>query len=258
MEQLKIVSRQYLKRFQHDLGRPGGVDRYRESTPPTLDSEQLLLAPIVPSELPPVLRCATEGGTEEEADNALKIYRWLGPLSAVQAADARLWVTLTHTIFWDYTQRRWPGLKAKPENPVNYVLEHWFTKGTGKAGLRRNSVSRLWWAAHLTLKPWERDSGLRCFSTEDEARFTRILLSNQQISFDLLERDFGGSARIRTCMLDALDGASATGVSMTSLSRESMKQLNCVGRTRNLDAMPVKSLRELCARIVHSRVTALS
>lgn len=258
MDQLKIVSRNYLKQLQQDLGRAGGVDLYRQPSPPILDTEKLLLAPIVPAEVPPVLECATEGGTDEEADNALKIYRWIGPLSAVQAADARLWTTLTHTIFWDYTQRRWPGLKGASENPVDYVLEHWFTKGTGKAGLRRNSVSRLWWAAHLTLKPWERDSELSCFSTEDEARFTKIMLSNQQIFFDLLERNFGGSARIRTCMLDALDAASDTPVSMTALSRESMKQLNCVGRTRNLDAMPVDSLRNLCARIVHTRVAALS
>jgi hypothetical protein len=138
------------------------------------------------------------------------------------------------------------------------VKEHWFTQGSGRAALRRNSVSRLWWATHLTFKPWERDKALDCFSTEHEDRFTKILLSNQQIYFDLLERNFGGSVRIRTCMLNALDAAASEDAAMTTLSRESMKQLNCVGRTRNLDAMPVAVLQDLCSRIVKSTAESLT
>jgi hypothetical protein len=169
----------------------------------------------------------------------------------VQASDPRLWSTLTHTLFWDYVKRRWPALDGNHERRAEYVTEHWFTRG-GKAGLRRNAISRLWWAAELTLKPWEDDPELGAFQSEDPAKYTKILVSSSQLWFDLLERDYGSSPRVRICVLDAFSAVDLGGVGVTDLSNQATKDLNCLARTRNLDAMDVASLRELCRDVVRS------
>jgi hypothetical protein len=67
------------------------------------------------------------------------------------------------------------------------VLRHWFVpEGASKAALRTHAISRLWWAAYLTYAPWDRDPELVVFKTADRFRFTRILLKQQQIYFDLV------------------------------------------------------------------------
>lgn len=255
MEQLRIVESTYLNDLANELA--NSIDLYRQAEPRPLDPNRMIPSPITPSEVPPELVCSSDGSTAEEAENAIKLHRWLLGLTPVQASDPRLWATLTHTHFWSYVGRRWPGLKLNPDKPVDYVREHWLVLGGGLASLRRNAISRLWWAGRLTWRPWDSDGDLECFRVEDSSKYTKILMSNQQIPFDLLERNYGSSIRIRICVLDALDRCSKSGASMTDLSREAAKQLNCVARTRNLDSMPVPDLRDLCFQLVSRQADSL-
>jgi hypothetical protein len=195
---------------------------------------------------PPVLAI---GATRSEADaeNAIQTFEYLGPLTRTQAADTRLWTTLTHTTFWDYCRRRWPmGRKGSA-----HILDHWFERrGAGLGALRRNAVSRLWWAANLTVAPWDQDPQLLHLKSSDRYRFTRILLSQAQIFQDVLEREFGSNHRLRILLLNALDRHLREVPNRDNLSKDSSTQLLLLLKNRHLEAMPVTEAERVIDNLV--------
>lgn len=189
------------------------------------------------------------GGSRAEEDtlNAIKVYEYLGPLNRTQAADPRLWTTLTHTTFWDYCRRRW---QAKGKD-ANYILEHWFERpGGGLGALRRNAISRLWWAAHLTVAPWERDRSLAHLQSSDRFRFTRALLSQAQVFQDVIEREFGSNLRLRTLLLRSLERHLPTVSQRDSLSKAASTSLLLVLKNRHLDALPLTEAESVIESVV--------
>lgn len=220
---------------------------------PVPDAPPLTTTISIP-EQPPVLTVGNQR-TANDADNAIKVYEYLGPLTRTQAADTRLWVTLTHTTFWHYCQKRWPV----GEQSTNFVREHWFERpGGGLGALRRNAISRLWWAAHLTLAPWESDSELDIFQNSDRAVYTRILLSQQQNFQDVLERSYGSNLRLRICLLEALRVYQPQVTNRDGLIREVSRKLNLVIKHRQLDAMDVGELKEITDELVRQSAGQLA
>ncbi|WP_461538095.1 DUF6339 family protein [Spongorhabdus nitratireducens] len=206
----------------------------------------------VPSTVPNLKVDITSDRTraKDDAKNALLIYEYLGSLSRTQASDTRLWVTLTHSIFWDYTFARWPSISKN-----SYILEHWFEKkGGGLGALRRNSISRLWWAAYLTVAPWERNSELDVFKSSDREKYTHILLSQQQIFFDVLERSYGSSDKVRICLLDALSHFLPKVKSKDNLSKSVVKKLSLLIKHKQLESISINSLRKELYDLVESCV----
>ena len=255
--QLKIISSAYFQELERALGSADTLDRYRQSEPIQLDDDRLLLTPIVIEQRSPELVVAEGRASRarDDAQNAIKIYQWLPRLSRTQAWDRRLWATLCHHPFFGYVRSRWTEFTSDARKDATYVARHWFLGAKGKAALRTNAIARLWWAAHLTWKPWEKDPELGRFETTNGAHYTEILLSNQQFYFDIVERDFGSNLRVRICLLDALQERRDEVASDTSLSGEVAKRLNLVARTRHLDAMSVEELHELCRGLVDREVT---
>ena len=192
--------------------------------------------------------------TANDADNAVKVYNYLGHLTRTQAADTRLWTTLTHTTFWDYCRERW-----YKEKNINYVTDHWFERrGGGLGALRRNAISRLWWAAHLTLAPWEFDDSLNMFKSSDRAKYTRTLLSQSQIFQDVLERSYGSNLHVRICLLDALTRYLPEVSNKDDLSKDVSKKLNLLLKHRQIDAMQVPELHSLVTEYVKNSAERLS
>ena len=133
---------------------------------------------------PPVLN--PDPGSD--CENAIKIYEYLGNLDKTQASDKRLWIYLSHVTFRDYTIDRWPlrasiedltGDSAVAEKAKNFILDRWFLSGNARS-LRRHSIARLWWAAYLTVAPWDRDPEFfSSIDTTDEYLYTKILFSTR-------------------------------------------------------------------------------
>jgi Family of unknown function (DUF6339) len=184
---------------------------------------------------------------DEEAENAIKVFEYLGSLDRTQAADPRLWTTLTHTTFWRYCRKRWPAGKQGPA----YILEHWFEKrGGGLGALRRNAISRLWWAANLTVAPWESDAELTHLRSSDRYRFTRVLLSQAQIFQDVIEREFGSNQRLRTLLLSSLERHLPSVSNKDNLSKATSTQLLLVLKNRHVDALPLAEAERVIDSIV--------
>lgn len=85
---------------------------------------------------------------KDDIENMKIIYDNLKDLTDSQASDERLWAGLSHTMFWNYMQKRWP-LPNDPEKWEKHVLQHYFF-AHGARSTVLNGLARLWWYARLT------------------------------------------------------------------------------------------------------------
>jgi hypothetical protein len=115
---------------------------------------------------------------DADCKNSIAIFEHFKNLTPVQANDRRLWVTLTHTTFFDYCKQRW---KIDAETTERTIIERFHFEGAGLATRVRNTISRLWWSAFITYEN----------SRKDPYELTRLLWSKQDIYMGLVERSFG-------------------------------------------------------------------
>lgn len=190
-----------------------------------------------------------------DVDNAIKVYEYLRNLDKTQASDRRLWVYLSHVTFRKYTLGRW-GIKATPEEvnvnadakrkAISYIAEHWFLSGSSRS-LRRHSIARLWWAAYLTVAPWEKDpeyfAGL---DQSDRYVYTKVLFSTQDIYQQTLERNLGRFPKLLIAILEYLRQNPDVAQSREAI-RSIMKELNLVLGYRKLSALSLDELYKVIA-----------
>ena len=79
------------------------------------------------------------------------MYTNLKHLSNTQAMDERLWVGLSHSIFWDYLRYRTKISEEKITE--NKILFSYFFKRGGKRILVINPLTRLWWVGRQVYDP---------------------------------------------------------------------------------------------------------
>jgi len=114
---------------------------------------------------------------EKDFENSIKLFEALKNIDPVQANDRRLWVTLTHTKFFQYSKERWIG----DENSDKKIIRRFHFEGTSLEARMRNSISRLWWAAKISKEE----------ASSDPYELTRLLWSKQDIYQNLVERSYG-------------------------------------------------------------------
>jgi hypothetical protein len=127
------------------------------------------------------------GGPESDVENSIKLYDLLrDKLTPVQACDPRLWAFLCHETCWNYMVNRW---KPDAERDIN---SRYYLDGNDSRALSRNGIARLWWFAYLTYDE----------NRTDPYELLKILLSDQNIQHNLLERNFGRNRMILHTILD--------------------------------------------------------
>jgi hypothetical protein len=247
VDNLKIFSEATLQRLKSPLMDGHKIPEiYGSKRKPETSGFEFLNTTISVSDDTPDLIVGGGSQSRHDADNAVIIYDYLGQLSRTQASDSRLWVTLTHTKFWKYTHARWP-ISGKN----THILEHWFeSKKGGLAALRRNSISRLWWAAHLAMAPWEHDPTLGIFKTSNRYKYIEILLSQQQIYFDIIERSYGSNLQLRICLLDAFSEFLPKVTNKDDLSKDVSKKVRLLLKHRQVDAINIVELKAIIFEIV--------
>ena len=124
--------------------------------------------------------------------------------------------------------------------------------------MRRNAISRLWWAASLTVAPWEKDEELAVYKVSDRFVFTRVLLSQQQIFQDVMERLFGSNLRLRTCWLYALSQNVSKVSNKDDLSKLLAKNLSIIIKTKQLEALTVKELEKIFFKVINKCVDSFT
>lgn len=217
----------------------------------TYPNEGMLQSTLLISEKAPHL----EPAVEADIDNAIKLYDYLHNLDKTQASDKRLWIYLSHVTFREYTMQRWP-LKATEEDLANniearrkaisYISERWFLSGNARS-LRRHSIARLWWAAYLTVSPWEKDPEyFGRLENNDRFIYTRILFSNQDIVQQILERKLGWSDKLLIVLLEYLRQNPDFAQNRNAV-RNLVKELNLILGYRKLTVLSFERLIEILA-----------
>jgi hypothetical protein len=202
---------------------------------------------------PEKLNLKTTDGPSNDLENAISVYEAFPSLSEVQASDPRLWTYLTHVDLREYVMIRWPLGENKTEilsdetskmKAVASIESHWFTTVSNDRTLRRNAISRLWWAVHLTRAPWLKDIDFfkdMKYDKDDEYRFTKVLLSKQDVYQQVLERGLGRDTRLLIVILEFIEEHS-------DISREQIrgfiKELNLAMSTRNFSLLTYPDMRE--------------
>lgn len=230
---------------------------YGAAGPIQLDSTRLKRTPITPAGPPPHL-LNEDGGTSpaDDGKNAILVHKHLKNMTSAQGADERLWTYLTHTAFHDYTKARW-GIEGGADK-AKHIRNRWFLRG-GRQGLLSNSVARLWWAAHLTYAPWERDSYFEPLQERhtDDYVYTRWIFDNQNMFQGLVARRFGSSFRVRICMLEAFERRAKPFSNRSALSEAVERRINLVCSYRVLSALPLDSLLSMMEHHVQELMDAL-
>lgn len=252
--QQKIFWKAVAEQMRADLRSGKSLKSYFEQSYPVKEKDTLLSSIVVQGK-PPALKAPKKDPVSADLENAIALHEYYRSIDETQASDPRLWAYLSHVEFRKYSLARWglPGeykdLKtdAEKQRAANQLLEHWFVSGNDR-DLRRHAIARLWWAAHLTYAPWEKDPEFfGDLKKKDSYYFTRILLFTQDIYQQVLERAMGRSNRILIAVLDYL-GKNKKFAQSREKVRSLMKELNLIYGTKKIIALNKAALESLIAK----------
>ena len=200
--------------------------------------EKLGKSPYVETKFPEIpqfsLDMSAEDPSKTDGRNAEIVYEHLKFLSDSQATDERFWAALCMREYWPFVRYRW-SFEKKGITEAN-IKQHVFFGYGGRRSLTRNTMSRLWWAARLTV-----DSNP---DSADPYRLTRFACENADTVMHALERNTSNSRTINRAFLSAiLDARDKEGLMMnTDIIGELAKYLNLLGGTYILDCLPEKTI----------------
>ncbi len=242
----KVFRNAYLSELRAEIKAGNSLSGYYEPAPEYADDCTFPLQAELIGERPTLVP-----SVDADVDNACLLHTYLQNLTAAQASDKRLWVYLTHSSFREYVQERWPlpyaleecDNKDKAKSVANSVLLHWFVEGTDSRSLKRHALARLWWAAHLTVAPWERNPAFEKLAVDDRYKYTRILLSSETLFTEVTERVLGSSDVILVPLLEFID-KNPEYAPRTRL-RPLMKELNLASGIKRLPLLTYEDIYAL-------------
>jgi hypothetical protein len=237
-----------------DLRSGKSLQSYFEDSYPVKEKDLIASAIELNGRLPKLKIMKTDPASAD-LENSVALYEYYKNLNETQASDPRLWIYLGHVEFRKYSLARW-GLDGSYKDlkdataqykAINQLLDHWFVNGNDR-DLRRHAIARLWWAAHLTYAPWERDPEFFSdLKNKDPYYYTRILLFTQDIYQQVLERAMGRSDRILISILDYLAKNKKFASSRDDV-RDLIKELNLIYGIKKIITLKREQLAALISR----------
>lgn len=171
-------------------------------------------------------------------ENTKRLYSAFKGLNISQAIDERLWVYLTHKVFWKYMKKRWSVESyMEKEDPSVIIKERYFFMANKDRALTRNGISRLWWYGYISYDE----------TRDDPFELTKMLLSKLDITQNVIERSFSRNPMITKSILSFLVKFDNLGVEGPNRNefRELMKFLNQLGGVTVLDTFIQEELEQL-------------
>jgi len=171
--------------------------------------------------------------------NAQKILAAFPGLTAADACDPRIWVTLAVRDFSDYTDERWPFELGKLKTSGNALIIHRFDT-TSRARWRNQSISRLWRHAFFAS---------RITDLEFDTAF-KYLTVNSDFPAQLMGRtNTAASWKLAAALIKAVGAR----YSRTSYSRNEvrtvLKEIDLLLGRRNLTSLDQAQIDELVAEL---------
>lgn len=109
--------------------------------------------------------------------SSITIFNSLNGLDLVQANDKRIWVTLTHTIFFNYVRSRW---NIDENSSDDVIKDRFHFEGTALRQRNQNALARLWWGCKIT-HDTKRD---------DPFELSKVLWGKQDFYQNLIDRKY--------------------------------------------------------------------
>jgi hypothetical protein len=162
-----------------------------------------------------------------DMSSSIKLFSALKQLDLVQANDKRLWATLTHTLFYNYTRKRWGIGEGSSDETIK---DRFHFEGAALRQRNQNSIARLWWAARLTWDP----------KRDDPFELTKLLWEKQDFYQNLIDRRF---STYQGTLIGFLNFYSKNRhLDLKQDMRKLFKGLNALGGVRVLSLMPEKEV----------------
>lgn len=123
----------------------------------------------------------------QDLNNAIKLHSVIRSenIPIRYLVDERFWTYLTHTIYWEYLQKRWPA------DSESRVKQKWFFDG-GNQVFSRHSLVRLWWLAECS------------YSKDYDYELTKTAFEFQDPFNQVIERKISKSRKVFRAALKAL------------------------------------------------------
>lgn len=259
MHKLRIVTQDAYDRLRAALKSTTGIAAYTQPGPCGLlqltDFQEIPLYSLR-GNLHLNMAVADTERASTDAQNAEITYAHIGNIKPVYASDPRIWAALTHDTCWEYARWRFP-IPSDPQKARAFIRSHWLVAGHGLAALRRNALARLWWAAALTVAPWEKEPAFSAYTKADRFYYTKVLLASQQVYQDVVEREFGSNTYIRIAFLDSLERARPSVASLDELVKRASVRMTLLLEYRHIPTIPLNELQASCDDVVNAAVTEL-
>jgi len=192
----------------------------------------------------------TSTGPGRDAENAPRVYEYLGALDRANASDRRLWTYLAFSTYREYMQERWPLDEVR--NWKGRVKDRWMMGSASRGRLIRHGVARLWWVSSLTYDPKTKYSLSR--AAGDPFAYTREAFRNEDRLNALFDREAGAVPELVRSVLEhaAQGGARGTDNHLRAL----MKEITLVYGYRDISYLDPDGLRSLIAESAPDLVNA--
>ncbi|ASS74803.1 hypothetical protein CIG75_07305 [Tumebacillus algifaecis] len=182
--------------------------------------------------------------------NSKIVHQAFRNLTLTEASNEQLWAYLAHVTFWEYMISRWPAVAHdeqgfdddsdddeesktnRKKDPFTVVRNRYFFNG-GRS-LVRHGIARLWWYGFATYDP----------NRGNPYELTEVLLKNQDLAQNLMERSFSRNIMILRTILSLLhkEGQSDDRWFQRKYYREVIKHINHTGGVTVLDALDVPDI----------------
>ncbi|MGR0319455.1 DUF6339 family protein [Agromyces sp. ZXT2-3] len=171
------------------------------------------------------------------SDLARALYTWIGAMKPDEAADHRLWSYLSCVTFQDFTAERWP---LSDRNLGSRFDARWIVTSPNRDRLVRNSISRMWWAAHLV-----HDPGMtRHLSAErsDPFAYLDVISLREDTFLGIMDRDLAGCPDVLFAILDHFERTG--GLASEDYARRLLKEVVLISGYAELGSLDFDEITE--------------
>ena len=185
------------------------------------------------------------GDQNYDAENSKRVYEAMKNLLPIHAREEKLWAYLTHTIGYEYMQRRWST--SGTNNPESRINSRYFFQGKTKNVIAtttvpyvRNGLSRLWWAGYIAYDE----------SLENPYEYINELFVSQDLFVGLCERDIAKNKNVVMSVLKCVRKYGIANMNKnTIIVRNILKQINLQAGLIVLDALSIEEIYDFVDRI---------
>lgn len=183
-----------------------------------------------------VMPTGTAQSENGDTVNCIQIGNYLPTLTAAEATDERLWVTLCFREFNNYVGARW--IKPDSVDTGQHIMNHWFASDL-RGRMRNNGIGRLWWYQHFCSK----------IPNKSLTEVFEILFENSEYRSAILERPSSAShVNVTSAILEiTTDAIQKDVVFNREKFRIFMKNVSFVGARSSLGALDVDTIKEILA-----------